>query len=244
MLKMAFCDDELATLRTICALMDEYRVDKNEEMEYITFHNPLDLLSVIEKGFRFDVLFLDILMPGVNGIETAREIRQYDENVKIVFLTSSSEFALNSYSVNAYFYLLKPLTEESLYRLMDSIMNQCVREQKNRFVLKCKSGITQVNCSQIEYCEVIGKTLLLHFANGKVLECNKSLEELQKQLTEYECFIRPHRSYLINMDYIQNISYQAITMNCHATFPIPRGKYSELKDKFLKYAFQKKQVML
>ena len=74
---------------------------------------------------RFDILLLDVIMPGENGIDAAREIRRYDNNVKIIFLTSSAEFAVESYTVGAYFYQLKPIWEESFFRLMDSVIAEC-----------------------------------------------------------------------------------------------------------------------
>ena len=117
MTKVAFCDDDLSVIETISVLINQYRVKRNLEIEYAAFQSPLELLAEIEKGMRFDVLFLDVVMPGENGIEVAKEIRQYDNNTKIIFLTSSEEFAVQSYTVGAYFYQLKPIWEESFARL-------------------------------------------------------------------------------------------------------------------------------
>ena len=75
MIKAAFCDDDLSVLNELHVLMDNYRVERNQEITYTAFHSPLELIAQIEKGMRFDILFLDVLMPGVNGIETAQEIR-------------------------------------------------------------------------------------------------------------------------------------------------------------------------
>lgn len=202
-----------------------------------TFHSPLDLIAEIERGIRFDILFLDVLMPGENGIDVATEIRNYDKNAKIIFLTSSAEFAVQSYTVNAFYYQLKPICEESFFRLMDAVLSQCKKEQASSLILHCKNGITRINPTQLEYCEVIHRTLFIHLTSGKVLECSGSLNELAGQLVPYGSFLRPHRSYLVNLEYIQNLSYRAITMSCLAEIPIPRGKYNEIKNAFLEYAF-------
>lgn len=85
MIKIALCDDDLSALDEITGLFDKYRLKREQEMTYATFHSPLELLAEIEKGRRWDVLFLDIIMPGQNGISVAKEIRQYDKNVKIIF---------------------------------------------------------------------------------------------------------------------------------------------------------------
>lgn len=244
MIKLAFCDDEISVLNEFRILLDRYRVERNEEIDYTAFHSPLDLLSAIERGVRFDVLFLDVLMPGETGIDAATEIRNYDKNVKIIFLTSSTDFAVHSYTVGAYFYQLKPIGEESLFRLMDSVLAACEKEHSNSLILRCKSGITRIKVEHLEYCEVIHRTLFIHLTNGKILESIGSMDELSHQLASFGCFLRPHRSYLINLDYVQNLSYRAITMSCLTEIPIPRGKYNEIKNAFLEYAFQNRQVMI
>lgn len=242
MIKVAFCDDDLSILNQISVMLDKYRVKQNQEIVYTAFCNPLDLLAEIEKGICYDVLFLDVIMPGQNGMNVAKEIREYDTNVKIIFLTSSSEFAVESYAVGAYFYQLKPIWEESFWRLMDSAVLECEKHQQDSLILRCKNGITRIEINKLEYCEVIGRTLLFHLEGGKVYERLGSMDELYVQLMEYENFLRPHRSYLVNMDYIQTLSYKAITMSNLAEVPVPRGKYSEMKEKYLEYAFHRKQV--
>lgn len=113
MIKVAFCDDDMSVLDEIERLLDQYCEKQNREIRYASFQNSLELLAEIEKGMCFDVLFLDVIMPGMDGIHVAKEIRQYDNAVKIIFLTSSDEFAVQSYTVDAYFYQMKPIREES-----------------------------------------------------------------------------------------------------------------------------------
>lgn len=244
MIRIAFCDDELSVLNELQILLDRYRVERNCEMGYTAFQNPLELLAEIRRGTRFDILFLDVLMPEETGIRVAAEIREYDTNVKIIFLTSSPEYAVSSYTVGAYFYQLKPIWEESFFRLMDSAAAACEQERSESLILRCKTGITRVEVRRIEYCEVIHRTLLIHMSSGKVLESTGSLDELSRHLEPYGCFLRPHRSYLVNLGYVQSISYQAVTMTCLAEIPIPRGKYHEIKEAYLEHAFENRQVML
>lgn len=85
MIKVAFCDDEMSMLNEINVLINQYRERCNQEIVYVSFSSSLELLAEIERGMRFDVLFLDVIMPGENGINTAKEIRQYDNVVKIIF---------------------------------------------------------------------------------------------------------------------------------------------------------------
>ena len=242
MIRAAFCDDDVSALNEMLGFLDRYRRERNREIVHTAFRSPLDLLAEIEQGARFDVLFLDILMPGQNGIEAAAEIRGYDRNVKIIFLTTSAEFAVQSYEVEAFFYQLKPLRWEGFTRVMDSALERCGSERGNGILLHCKNGITCLDPERLEFCEVIHRTLLLHLASGKVLESTGSLDELSRQLAPCGCFLRPHRSYLVHLGYVQSISYRAITMSSLTQIPIPRGKYNEIKDTFLEYAFRKGQV--
>lgn len=211
MIKIAFCDDDMEVLHQMNELLDRYRVERNEDITYAAFQSPFELLTEIEKGIRPDILFLDVVMPGQNGMDVAKEIRQYDTNMKTIFLTSSPEFAVESYSVGAYFYQLKPIWEESFFRLMDA---------------------------------VLGRKLLFHLENGAVLDSAGSLDDLAGQLMQYSNFFRPHRSFLVNMEYIQNISSRSIKMVNDAEIPIPHGKCSEIKNTYMEYAFNGEQAVL
>ena len=244
MIKVAFCDDDISVLNNISVLLDEYCTESNRSIHYTAYSSPLDLMADIERSIQYDVIFLDVIMPGENGIDAASEIRKYDSNVKIIFLTSSAEFAVQSYTVGAYFYQLKPIYKESFFRLIDSVLYTCEKERSDSLILRCKTGISRVELNNLEYCEVIHHTLFIHLSDGKVLESIGSLDELYRQLSLHECFIRPHRSYIVNLEYIQLISSKHIIMCCGSEIPLPRGKYHEVKDEFLKYSFKKQDIIL
>lgn len=244
MIKIAVCDDDIFLLKKITSLIEQFCTEFNREIMYTVFQSPLELLAEFEKGMRWEVLFLDVIMPGGNGINVAREIRQYDHNVKIIFLTESSEFAVESYTVGAYYYQLKPISKEKFYGLLNEVAFEYEKAQQCSLILRCKSGITRIDLKKLEYCEVIGRTLVFHLGNGKVLESSGSLDELYSKLTQYNNFLRPHRSFLVNMEYIQNISGRTIILDSLVEIPIPHGKCSEVKNKYLEYAFSRKQVFI
>lgn len=244
MIKIAFCDDDLSVLKELSILTDRYRVERNQDIVYAAFHSPLELLAEVGRGSGLDIIFLDVIMPGQDGISTAREIRRYNTSVKIIYLTSSAEYAVDSYSVGAYFYQIKPIWQESFYRLMDSVISECHKDEEKSLILRGKTGIARLDLDKLQYCEVTGRTLLFHRKDGETLDSIGKLDDLSEQLKDYDCFVRCHRSYLINMDYVQSISNKVITMSDGTQIPIPHGKYSELKDKFFAYFFHKKQTFL
>ena len=238
MIKVAFCDDDQLVLNDLCTFFDRYRAKSDHQIECAAFSSPLELMAEIEKGTRYDILFLDILMPGETGINVAAEIRGYDSNVKIIFLTSSQEYAVQSYTVGAHYYQLKPVREENFIWLMNSAI------MEDSLILRCKDGITRIGLRMLEYCEVNHRTLFIHLVGGKILESIGSLDELSRQLELYGYFLRPHRSYLINLDHVQNLTYHSITMASSAQIPLARGKYQEVKDAYLKRALTNHSVML
>ena len=241
---IAFCDDDISILQELQTLFNQYCADRDEEINCSMFHSPLELLHVMECKNRFDILFLDVLMPGENGIDAASEIRKLDNNVKIIFLTSSAEFAVQSYAVGAYFYQLKPICKEGFFRLMDSVLAACEKEQSDSIVLRCKSGVARIGLKELEYCEVIRRSLLLHKTDGTVLEAAGSMDSLCESLAEHRNFLRIHRSYLVNLEHIQTITPKTLVMSSRAELPIPRGRYNDIKDAYLEHAFQKEQVFL
>lgn len=108
--------------------------------------------------------------------------------------------------------------------------------------MRCKSGITRIVLEKLVYCEVIGRTLVFHMEGGTSLESTGSLDELSSELAQCGSFLRPHRSFLINMEYIRSISYKAIVMDNQEKIPIPHGKCSEIKKQYLDYAFNRKRT--
>ncbi len=243
MIKIAICDDDVLMRDSLGILINEYAKAHKLVVNYEKFVSPLDLLDQIERGVRFDVLFMDVIMPGENGIDAASEIRNYDRNVKIIFLSSSPEFAVQSYSVGAYFYQLKPLSRDTFFKLMDSVLSTREKEKTTSLILRCKNGITRIDLNQLEYCEVMLRTLFFHLTDGSLLESIGRMDDLHRQLEPKGNFIRPHRSYIVNMDHIKSMSYKSITMMCGDEIVIPRGKYSELKNAFIEYAFKNNHLV-
>lgn len=241
MIRIALCDDDRNTLITLEQILSAYQNEHSQTLVCTLFQNPLDLLEATERGERFDILFLDVIMPGENGIDVATELRQIDSNVKIIFLTQTAEYAVASYTVGAYYYLLKPINTATLFPLMDKVLTTLEREQENCLILRCKSGITRIDPEKLEYCEVIHRTLFIHLSDGTVPESIGSLDELSRQLSPYGGFLRIHRSYLINLEYVQSLSYRAVTMRTGIELPLPRGKYNEVKNAYLAYAFERRQ---
>lgn len=237
-MRVAVCDDDLKFLREVSKLLNQYGKLHHCHMEYKVYTNPLELVSEIEKGVCHDVILLDVFMPGINGIQCAKDIRNFDNFVKIVFLTSSAEYAVESYSVKAYQYLLKPIQKEQLFTVLRTLERESKALDINLLVVKSKNGIVKISLSKLEYCEVVNRKIVLHLSDGGECECSLRMNELEEKLNVFEMFLKPHRSFLVNMNYIQSLTTHSILMECGAKIPVPREKYAQIKQIYMDYIFQ------
>ncbi len=239
MLQIAVCDDNIDDLSNMVQLINLYRISKNFCCEYAVFPNGLELISVLEKGKRFDIYFLDIIMPGFMGIDVAKEIRVFDKTAPIIFFTSSPEFALDSYSVKAINYVLKPISKEKLFFTFDEVLEQIKAEKdKDAIIVKSNEGIQKILISNLVFAEVIGRNVLYHLHSGKVIECTEPFSSVCHNLLKYRCFIKPHRSYLVNMQYVDTIENHQITLQTISSVPIAQGKAREIKQQYLNYQME------
>ena len=203
MIQIAVCDDSIDELSNMVQLINQYRTEKNFNCQYAVFPNGFELVSALEKGKRFDIYCLDIIMPGFMGIDVAKEIRGFDKTAPIIFFTSSTEFALESYSVKAINYVLKPVSKEKFFFTFDEVLEQIKAEKdKDVLIVKSNEGIQRILISNLAYAEVMGRNVLYHLCSGKVIQCTEPFSSACDTLIKYGCFMKPHRSYLVNMQYV------------------------------------------
>ncbi len=239
MIQIAVCDDKIDELSNMVQLINQYRSSKNLNCEYTIFPNGFEMVSAIEKGKRFDIYCLDIIMPGFTGIDVAKEIRAFDKNAPIMFFTSSPEFALESYSVKAMNYVLKPISKEKLFFTFDDILERMKIEENNDVVIvKSNEGIQKILISNLVFVEVIGRNVLYHLRSGKVIECTEPFSSVCENLLKYGCFIKPHRSYLVNMQYVDTIENHQVTLQTLSSIPVAQGKAREIKQQYLAYQME------
>jgi len=239
-LKIAICDDDISELSNITSIIGEYQDlqrDKNQII-FTAFHSAVDLIAAMESGQQYGLVLLDILMPFMSGMDAAKEIRQFNQDVKIIFMTSSPEFAVESYSVDAYYYALKPVWKEKLFTLLDKVISASEIQFGKSFLVKSKKGLTRIYINRLEFAEVIGRTIEYHLKDGTVIEAAGSMQELEKELLSNPGFIKTHRSYIINMEHIDTISQREVIMQSHAAVPLAKTSYRTVKSAYITFAFE------
>ena len=237
--QIAVCDDNIDELSKMVQLINLYRTSRNFSCEYAAFSNGFELVSTLEKGKRFDIYCLDIIMPGFTGIDVAKEIRGFDKTAPILFFTSSPEFALESYSVKAINYVLKPISKEKLFFTFDEVIEQIKAEKdEDAVIVKSNEGIQKILISNLVFAEIIGRNVMYHLRSGKVIECTEPFSSVCDKLLKYGCFIKPHRSYLVNMQYVDTIENHQVTLQTLSFVPVAQGKAREIKQQYLNYQME------
>jgi DNA-binding LytR/AlgR family response regulator len=234
---IAVCDDQLHELDSMICLLDRWRVKRDAAMRYKVFHSAVELLEAAEKE-HFTLYLLDVMMPGMDGMAAAREIRSFNETAEIVFLTSSPDFAYASYGVRALDYLLKPILPEKLYGVLDRIL---FRENKPQdgFLLKSGATLIRVPFSQLSHVEVINKHLYYHLSDGTVREVSGRLKDCESLLLARPEFKRIHRSFIVNLLAVTELSPATVKTATGKLLPVSRGLYHDLQKDYVDLLFSR-----
>lgn len=239
-MKIAVCDDDSQELERISSLIDTYKRKSKVPLTCNTFQSATALISSMGSG-DYDILLMDILMPGINGMQAAREIRAFDAGVKIVFLTASPEFAVESYAVKAYDYILKPVSKDKLFSILDAVM---VEEQKplEGLTVKTQSGMARILFSRLAFVEIMNKKLYFHLADGGVQEVSASLAAFEEELLARAEFVKVHRSYIVNLWQVGELGSKELVTHAGKTVPISRLLYGKVREAYMKHLFREKGV--
>ena len=232
---IALCDDQSSDLEHLLDLLDLWKDRHLPAIRFKTFRSAEELLDAAKRE-RFTLYLLDVMMPGMDGLAAAREIRTFDTEAEIVFLTSSPDFAYDSFRVRAMNYLLKPIRAESLFPILDQAFQQEPQPMQG-LIVKCSYTLVRVLYSQLTYVEVIGKHLYFNMADGTVHEVFGTLNEYEPFLLARPEFMRVHRSYIVNMHQISELSPTGIQTLSGKSLPVSRRLYPQLHKDYLSLLF-------
>lgn len=236
-MRIAVCDDDEKELDHFMNLIEEYQLNRGINHECRFFHNSIDLLCNI-KGGEYDLILLDVVMLGISGVQAAQEIRERDKNVKIIFVSSSAEFAVSSYSVGAYYYLLKPVDVDSLFPLLDRVERELFMQDEQGLVLKDRKCIARISFTELEYVEVMNKTVFFYLADGIVHKMTAALSDIEGKLLSRPEFIKTHRSCIVNLNYVQKVGVSSIVTKNEHTIPISRQRRNQVHDAYVHFMQQ------
>jgi len=224
MIKFAICDDEPAMARELAGYLARY-LEEHEVTAY-SVSNFSSGRALLEAADGFDVIFLDIQMEEPDGMETARLLRRQGDHSLLVFVTVLMELVFDAFQVEAYDYLTKPLDAARFARTMDRVLQTLEQRTAASIVIQQGSGCEVVPLSDVVYCEVLGRKVYLHKADGTITGYYDRLEQLERRVDGR--FFRCHRSYLVNLDHVRGCQAGQVLLSQGERIPVSRLRERDL----------------
>ncbi len=229
-MKIAICDDEPSFLIQLKELLNDC-CGATDKLMIEEFSSGEELLADFSPN-KYDAIILDIEMVGISGIDAAQQIRRSDSGVIIAFLTSHQEFAIHGYEVNAFRYILKGQPEQMFRRQLMSIIGE-YHQTHISYPIQCKNELHNISVSSILYFEVFKRTIVLH-TEKQQYEYYGRLSDIEKD-SRLIGFIKPHKSYYVNLSFIESVKPTEIVMKNGSVIPLSRNLRQYVTDRFLAF---------
>ena len=236
-IKITVCDDERHQAEYIKMLVSKWAEDNNVKINIFMFDSAENFKAAWSENKTYDILLLDIQMGAQNGVELAKEIRQSDEKIIIVFITALSNFIQEGYEVSALHYLIKPVNTEKLYAVLDKALKSLTKNNSAVF-LSADKGDIKVLLDDLIYIESFDHFLEITTVQEK-LTVKMPLYELENNLGSN--FIRCHRCYIVNLKYIKKITRTKIILDSNETLPLSRRLYADVNKAMIKHFMEAKR---
>lgn len=226
MLNICLCDDEINVLNYYSNIINETLNENGYIFRIDTFISGESLIFDLEEDpNRFNIIIIDILMRNINGIETAKILRTYGYNGVIIFLTSSKEFALESFKAEPLNYILKNDTYDRFNKILLKAAEQVYKISNKNIIISSNSGNKIINLDNIVYMEYLNRKIILHKTSGELEAINCLFKYIYDKVKDHG-FIQCHKSYIINIKYVKSFKKLECTLQGDIIVPIGR-KYSK-----------------
>ncbi len=230
MIRIAICDDEKYMSDHIKAMASDFFRKKNREIHLRTFLSGEELLNY---NGQIDILFLDVQMKGMDGMETAKRLREDQFRGFLIFITVLRDMVFQSFEVQAYDYLVKPVDEKQFEKTMERLYaSVCSAKEDSLLVQKGYEGRI-IPKNEIVFCEIIDRKIYLNLVSGEVVDYYERIENLETKLDSH--FFRCHRSYLINLKHLKGYKNGTAYMDIGIAVPVSRLGSREFSGVVLQY---------
>lgn len=230
MLWIAVCDDDVMECSKIAKKIREILVEMKASCTIRQFYSGRELLQSPET---FDIIFLDIIMGDMDGMRTAQTIRERAYDKILVFISSSREYVFDAYEVEAFQYLLKPVEEEKLRRVLQKAVRKMESHSQDFIIISRERQKRKLFLDDIYYFEIRGRLIDVHGAGG-VFSYYGQIGVLEKDL-KGKGFFRCHKSYLVNLKYVDVYNRQELVLDHGERLGIAKRRYEEFCQEILKY---------
>ena len=223
MIRIAIVEDEDDYAKQLIGFLRQYEQEKETELSIEVFGNGMDFVS--DYNAKYDVVFMDIKLPHMNGMQCAARLRRLDEEVALIFVTSMNQYALKGYEVGAMGYMIKPISYFPLSVLMDKVQKKIGREHGKDLVLNKSDCIRRVPLRELLYVEVLDHYLIYHTEGETFREIGR-MKSVEEELVPHG-FFRSSNSFLINLRFVQAVDENEVTVGSERV-PISRRRKKEL----------------
>ena len=230
MIHIAICDDEKHMSDHIRSMISDFFRKKNQEISLHMFSSGEELLSY---NGQIDILFLDIQMKGMDGMETARKLRADKFRGFLVFITVLKEMVFQSFEVQTYDYLVKPVDKKQFEKTMERLYASTQNASEDSLLVQKGYEGRIIQKDEIVFCEIIDRKIYLNLASGEVVDYYERIEKLETKLDNR--FYRCHRSYLINLKHLKGYKNGTAYMDNGKEIPVSRLRSKEFSSVVLQY---------
>lgn len=237
-MKVAICEDDKNQIIILREYVKTWSKMRGVDVEIHEFDSAESCLFSWTSAGLFDILFLDIRLKNMTGLELARVIRKIDPDTPIVFTTASMEFVLDGYDVNVMKYLVKPVSEKDLFACLDKAQSLLSQQKQNTFLIVTGDKHIAIKYSEIYYLESFAHTLSVRTTRGE-FRFRKKIEDAEAELAEFGQFVRVHRSYIVNLDFVSGLEKGSATFEDGTVLPVSRNRWRETSAAFVEYHTKK-----
>ena len=227
--RIGICDDERSQAQGLRDMTEAWARERGLSCRTELFPSAEAFLFACTEDSAFDILLLDVEMPGMTGIDLAKTLRRENSRVQILFVTSHFELAGEGYEVDALHYLIKPVAREKLFSVLDKAA-QKLAEEPPHVLISCQEERVKLYESDILYTEAFLHEIAIH-TGAKEYRCKENISAFSQRLSPD--FFRIHRSYLVNLKKVIRIGRASVTVEGGQELPLTRGKYDDVNRAFI-----------
>ncbi len=231
-INIAICDDEKLQVDLLEKYVRSWTSKNNILVNIEAFYNAESFEFNWSMDKKYDILLLDIEMPGKNGVELAKRIRTEDDIIDIIFISAISDYIAEGYDVSALNYLIKPVKESKLYECLDKAMEKIPKEEKT-IIINVEGENHRIIQNDILYIESVGHFLEIHTVDKKY-STRKNIGDIEEEL-DNNILMKCHRSYMVGLKHIRKIGKTDILLDNNHIIPVSRRLYSNINMAFIKY---------
>ena len=242
--QIALCDDEPAELMKTEKILRAYEQEHPQaDFKIERFESADKLLGMVgEETYLPYLIFIDIYMPDGKtgerlpiGVEAAKQIRGMGSTAKLFFLTTSREHALDAFEVEASRYLLKPLSAEKLFTLLDGFLKELEEEREKYILLRVEGMITRIPLNDIIYCEAKGKFQYIYMKDGTQVQQNLTMTRIYEMCSVCQALVKVGVSYIVSLEHVVSMNARELLMDNGQKIYLPRGTFRLLREQYLDY---------